>query len=352
MDRNLRIRVLLEAGDKLTRPLREVAAGSSRAAKALAATRDRPKEIDKAQADVAGFRKLKVGLRSTEAELNTAKARVAELAHQMAAAASPIKKLTNEFAKGSFIVDSIEHSGPPDALTIRARAADFTGGLTARREQSWHDTTIGAVVGDVAKRQGLTARCAPALAGIEVSITQSRESDMALLRRLGRENDAVATVKHGTLIFSPLGSATTATGKPIATVTIRRQDGDRHTFSIEKRDEATGVTASWHDVGEAKKKKVEVGSDGRRRHLSRVYASEDAARRAASAEQTRLAREPVKLRFDLALGRPEIIPATRVTATGFKPAIYAVAWLVSGATHNLTPEGLTTALEMEAASPE
>ena len=99
MDRNLRIRVLLEAGDKLTRPLREVAAGSSRAAKALAATRDRLKEIDKAQADVAGFRKLKVGLRSTEAELNTAKARVAELAHQMAAAASPTKKLTNEFAK-------------------------------------------------------------------------------------------------------------------------------------------------------------------------------------------------------------------------------------------------------------
>ena len=252
--------------------------------------------------------------------------------------------------KGSFIVDSIEHSGPPDALTIRARSADFTGGLTARREQSWHDTTIGAVVGDVAKRQGLTGRCAPALAGIEVSITQSRESDMALLRRLGRENDAVATIKHGALIFSPLGSATTATGKPIATVTIRRQDGDRHTFSIEKRDEATGVTASWHDVGEAKKKKVEVGSDGRRRHLARVYASEYAARRAASSEQTRLAREPVKLRFDLALGRPEIIPATRVAASGFKAAIDAAAWLVSGATHSLTPEGLTTALEMEAAT--
>lgn len=172
---------------------------------------------------------------------------------------------------------------------------------------------------------------------------------MALLRRLGRENDAVATIKHGSLIFSPLGSATTATGKPIAAVTIRRQDGDRHAFTIEKRDEVTGVTASWHDMGEARKKTVEVGSDGRRRHLSRVYGSEDAARRAASAEQTRLSREPIKLTFDLAVGRPEIMPATRVTASGFKAEIDAVAWLVSGATHSLTEQGLTTALEMEAA---
>ena len=37
---------------------------------------------------------------------------------------------------------------------------------------------------------------------------QSRESDLAFLRRPGREHDAVATVKAGRLILSPIGAAT------------------------------------------------------------------------------------------------------------------------------------------------
>lgn len=99
MDRNLRIRMLLEAGDKATKPLRDIAQGSSRAAQALKATRDRLKEIERAQADVAGFRELKIGLRSTQTELRLAQGRVGDLARKMAEAGNPTKKLTAEFAK-------------------------------------------------------------------------------------------------------------------------------------------------------------------------------------------------------------------------------------------------------------
>ncbi len=99
MDRNLRIRMLLEAGDRVTKPLRDIAGGSTRAAQALKATRDRLKEIQRAQASIAGFRELKTGLQTTSASLKAAEGRVAALARQMADAASPSKKLAADFAK-------------------------------------------------------------------------------------------------------------------------------------------------------------------------------------------------------------------------------------------------------------
>lgn len=54
--------------------------------------------------------------------------------------------------KGSFTVDEIEHRGAPDTLTIRGRSADFRGTLNSRREQSWHDTTLGVIVETIAAR--------------------------------------------------------------------------------------------------------------------------------------------------------------------------------------------------------
>jgi len=252
--------------------------------------------------------------------------------------------------KGKFTVDEVEHSGPPDQITIRARAADFTSAIATRREKSWHDTTLGAIVREIADRNRLTPRCAAALAPIVIkAMAQTRESDIALLRRLGREHDAVATVKAGALILSPTGAATTATGATIPAITIRRSDGDRHIFRIRKREEAGSVSADWHDRKDAKKKTVTVGTGaGEVKRLARTYPTEEAARRAATAEQGRAAREPRSMDLGLALGRLEIYPDRPVTLTGFKTEIDAVKWLVADVTHELLPDrGFTTALTLE-----
>lgn len=130
--------------------------------------------------------------------------------------------------KGSFTVDEIKHSGPPDAISIRAHSADFTSAIRIKRETSWRDTTLGAVLRAIAARNRLTLQIAPALAARAVaSITQGQESDTALLRRLGREHETVATIKHGRLLFLPKGATVTASGKPLATVAISRRQGER-----------------------------------------------------------------------------------------------------------------------------
>jgi len=68
--------------------------------------------------------------------------------------------------KGSFVVDEVEHSGAPDRLSIKARSADMQRDMRKRVEKSWHDTTLGAVVGEIAAKHGLTPRIGAELAGV------------------------------------------------------------------------------------------------------------------------------------------------------------------------------------------
>lgn len=250
--------------------------------------------------------------------------------------------------KGRFTIDEVAHDGPPDTISVTARSADFTGDAKVRRERSWHDTTLGAIVADVARAHGWTPRIAARLAGIAVTAkAQNRESDLAFLRRLGREHDAVATIKAGALILSPIGAGKTATGAALPAVTITRREGDRHQFRITKRDDAPGVTAVWHDRGKAKRQEVTVGKAEGAKRLSRVYTSAAEARHAAEAECKRSLRQASTLDLSLALGRADIGPEQHVTTTNFKYEIDKNLWLISEATHSLSYQGYVTSLQCE-----
>lgn len=250
--------------------------------------------------------------------------------------------------KGSYIVDEVGHSGPPDVVTIKAHAADFTGKLKTRQERGWHDTTLGAIVAEIAQRHGLKSNCADSLASIAIGAkAQSRESDLAFLRRLGRERNAVAKIANGTLILKPIGDGKTASGKTLPSVIIRRRDGDQHQFQRQKREEVTGVTASWRDRAGAKHEKVTDGEKEGARRLSRVYGSESEARDAAKAAHARAGREPLSLSMTLALGRADIHPEQRASVAGYKPAIDSAPWLVAEVTHTISERGYQSQLKLD-----
>lgn len=253
--------------------------------------------------------------------------------------------------KGTFKVDDVQHSGPPDTVTLKARAADFTSKIRNRREQSWKNTTLGTVLSDIAGRNTLTLRVAADLAAIAVpALSQSRESDLAFLRRLGRNHDAVATIKDKHLIFARKGAGVTAGGNSLPGLSITRRSGDRHTYCRQTREEQKGVTAHWHDKKGAKRKKFTVGEDDGAKRLRKIYHSEAEAKRAALAERDRCKRSPATFDYTLSLGRADAYPEQRVTVSGFKPEIDGTTWLVSEVTHRLDKNGgFTTALKMETA---
>lgn len=250
--------------------------------------------------------------------------------------------------KGRFKVDETGHSGTPDVLTIRARSADLTRSFRQRQAKSWSDTTLGAILSDLAGRNGLQLKCAPDTASIAVThLAQSLESDAALMARLGRMHDAVATVKNGSLIFMGCGYGVSPGDEDLGVGAITRTDGDKHNWKEAERGAYSGVIAEWHDRAGADRQQVVVGSEDNAKRLSRTFGSEARARQAADAEFKRLERGAAKFSLSLAAGRPDLFPEKKVSVSGWKPQIDAPEWLIAEARHSLSGSGFGTNLQME-----
>ena len=251
--------------------------------------------------------------------------------------------------KGRFKVDEVERGGPPDIVSIRARSADLTGDYRKRRDQVWKDKTLGAILTEIAGRNALTASVHPDLASTQIqSIAQSAKSDMAFVADLGRRYDAVASVKNKTLVFMPVGSATTASGAAIPALTLARRDGWSWKFTYAQRSEHDGAEAQWHDQDEAKTKTVKTGGNNRKR-LKKTYASEADANAAAKAEADKNKRGAKCFDYDLALGDPAIAVNSKVTLNGWDSEIDGTNWLVEEASHKFGSSGLSTSIRLESA---
>jgi phage protein D len=250
--------------------------------------------------------------------------------------------------QGSYIVDEVEHRGAPDTITVRARSARMAGPLASRKERSWSDTTVGHIVSVIAGEHGLTPRVSSKLANEPIAQLDQTESDMALLRRVGKHFDAVATVKHGRLIFAPIGEAKTASGVDIPTLVIHRESGDRHHFQEIDRSAYTGVQARWYDTGSARGHLALAGKHGHVKVLRGDFPTEAEAQRAAEAELARVKRGSATFTLDLAIGRPDIFPEMPVKLMGWPDAITSYQWIVAKGTHKLDGGGgYITSLELE-----
>lgn len=250
--------------------------------------------------------------------------------------------------QGSYVVDEVEHRGAPDTIAVRARSARVAGPLAVRRERSWSDTTVGHIVSVIAGEHGLTPRVSDKLAGEPVAQLDQTESDMALLRRLGKHWDAVATVKNGSLLFAPIGEAKTAGGTSLPTITLRRSNGDLHHFQEIDRSAYTGVRARWYDMNGARGHLALAGKNGHVKILRGDYPTEADAKRAAEAELARVKRGAATFTLDLAIGRPDVFPEMPVRLVGWTDAITSYEWIVSKVTHKLDGSGgYLTSLELE-----
>ncbi|MDD7876081.1 phage late control D family protein [Klebsiella pneumoniae] len=275
------------------------------------------------------------------------------------------------YSKGKFTVDEIEHSGSPDRLTIRARSADFRETLNVRREKSWHKTTVGDVVKDIAARHNLKVAIGNDVAAMALDhLDQTNESDASFLMKLARQYGAIASVKDGNLLFIRQGQGKTASGKPLPVITITRKDGDSHRFSLADRGAYTGVIAHWLHTREPEKKETAkvkrrrrttkpkepeakqgdylVGTDENVLVLNRTYANRSNAERAAKMNWERLQRGLAAFSLQLAEGRADLYTEMPVKVSGFKQPIDDAEWTITTLTHTVNPDsGFTTSIELE-----
>jgi len=250
--------------------------------------------------------------------------------------------------KGRFIVDEVTKDGAPDTVTIRAHSADLTGTYRKRKDRSWKDTTLAAVLQEIAGDNGLTARVDATLGAIALpSIEQAAKSDMAFVRDLGARFDAIATVKYKVLIFLPIGAAANAGGVEFGESTVTRSGTGKWRFTIADREDHDGAEAKWHDKGAAKKKVAKSGGEKNPKRIKRNFASEAEAQAAADAEARKAKRGAYEFTYDMATGDPGIEPNRRVTLEGWDSEIDGVKWLVDEARHTLDGRGgLTSAIRL------
>ncbi|MCX9039106.1 phage late control D family protein [Citrobacter portucalensis] len=276
------------------------------------------------------------------------------------------------FSKGRFIVDEIEHSGAPDRMTIRGRSADFRDSLNIKRERSWHDTTVGAIVSDMAVRNKLQAAIGDDMTAQPIDhMDQTNESDAAFLMRLASTVGAIASVKNGCLLFIRPGQGKTASGKPLPVITLTRSSGDQHRFSIADRQSYTGVVANWLHTREPKKKELVkvrrrrrakttttkapeakqgdylIGTDENVLQLSHTYSNRANAERAAKANWSRIQRGVASFSLQLEKGRADLFPEMPAQVSGFKPEIDEAEWIITTVTNTIGDGGFTTSLELE-----
>lgn len=105
--RNLKLEVILSAIDKATRPIKAVMGSSSGLSKQLKETKDRLKDLNKAQESITAFRTLTKDAKETGAKLAAARQKLKEMNEQMAAAGPPTEAMTRKLKSAEIAVEKL-----------------------------------------------------------------------------------------------------------------------------------------------------------------------------------------------------------------------------------------------------
>lgn len=260
--------------------------------------------------------------------------------------------------KGSYTIDEAEHSGPPDQIQIRAKSADMKGSLKVKRNESHHDTTLGQMAKGYADRHGLKLAISHDAAAIAIPhLDQRNESDLNVLSRLAREHDLLCSVKQGRLLIKPAATGQTASGKSLPRVTLTRASGSRHRYSRADRDtDYDSHGSTYTDPKTGKTRTVYRDAEGRfteaptkPKVASKPARNEkDAAQQAHSAAK-QTSRNTAEFTLTLATLRPELVPETPVTLSGWRPYIDSAKWQIDELTHRVSASSVCTEIKLKSA---
>lgn len=266
---------------------------------------------------------------------------------------------------GKYTVDELTHSGVPDKLSINCKAADILAQFKGAKTRSFDKTTLGAILTTLASDNQLTPAISATLASNAIDhIDQTNESDLNFLTRLGDRYGAVAKIADGKLLFTEAGKATSASGKPLPTVLIDRNQVDSHAYTEAGRGDYSGVEAGWHDIRLSKRKLAKTGAKGmivsdeetvagssdNVKRLKQTFPDEATAKAAAEAEWQRLQRAKTTLELDIKHGMPGLTAETKIIVSGFPPsrAVLMGEWVATEVMHALSGgSGLSSRVKLE-----
>jgi len=206
--RNLRLEVVLQAVDRMTRPFRAIMGSSSDLAKAVKATRDQLKDLNRAQANIDSFRKLSKDAAITENQLGATQARVKALAQEIAAADKPTAAMSRAFQTAVREAQALKQRGgelQQNLIAVRGRL-DAAGISTTNLGQAQRDlrgridTTSQALAQQQAQLRAVGERHR-ALAAAQSQYQKGMATRNAML------NAGASTAAAGGIVLAPIAKA-------------------------------------------------------------------------------------------------------------------------------------------------
>ena len=126
---------------------------------------------------------------------------------------------------GVYTASEITVQSPPQILRVKCCAVNFKGSLKEKTSKEWKEITIGDLAREIAKKHGYEAKIAQKFEDIFIlHITQTDESDMNFLKRIGDEYEATVKPVGGYIIFIPKGGGKSAIGKVLGTTVLTPKD--------------------------------------------------------------------------------------------------------------------------------
>lgn len=146
MDNTLKLRVMFDMVDNMTKPFRNLLNGSKGLATSLKSTRRELAEMGKTQKGIADFRELRSGLASTASQLAAARSRVGELAAALRAAGPPSRQMTVEFGKAKQAAAKLTTEHEKQSARVRELRGRLADAGVNTRNLAQHERELRASV--------------------------------------------------------------------------------------------------------------------------------------------------------------------------------------------------------------
>lgn len=116
----LKLRVLFEAMDRVTKPLKAMLQGNRQLTQSFKATHDKLKALNRAQKELSAFRALREGMRETANALKTAQQRLQALSERIKASDAPTTAMARKFSQTSLAVAQLSQHYQTQGTRLKA----------------------------------------------------------------------------------------------------------------------------------------------------------------------------------------------------------------------------------------
>ncbi|MDR5883622.1 hypothetical protein [Caballeronia sp. LZ032] len=142
MDNALKLRVMFDMVDNITKPLKTMLAGNKGLAASLKDTRRELAEMGKTQKAVASFREIRTGLEATGAQLATARERVKELAGSLRTMGPPSQKMIADLQSAREAARALSQQQKQQAQTVNDLRTRLEGAGINTRNLAQHEREL------------------------------------------------------------------------------------------------------------------------------------------------------------------------------------------------------------------